>query len=536
MAVATPYNDLQPVRRIDEAEAARISNRIDEELKAEREAIRRRKSQKRDVKVMLLGQAESGKSTLQKQFQLYYASQTLEKERPAWRPVVHFNIIKAVRMILEELDFEFTQSPAQAQAQAQTQQAQAPVRPPLPQPPQQRTQPMSSTARGKLPALPGPPLAPNGPRAAGTPASAFIVANGSNSASGSASASGSGTGGGWQEDLAQLRTKLLPLVAVEDALARDLSGGVTVTGAGGRAGVFVRSGWQALVAPVASRAWAGAFGGGGGGGNSGNNANGSNGNAHAGGGPVVNDLVARMLAATKDEVAALWRHPSVRTLVKYRKLRLDESAAFFLENVYRIAEPDYLPATEDLLNVRLQTLGVKEHSFDISLSGTHVNWLLYDVGGARGQRHAWVPYFDDATAIIFLAPISAFDQYLEEDPRTNRIDDSLQLFTAICSNKLLKNTHLVLLLNKTDLLRQKLAAGIKVRKYITSYGDRPNNYEDVSEYFRAHFLQVHRRNDISKRALYAHFTSMLDIKATQKIIVNVGEAIIRSYITDAGLT
>ena len=75
-------------------------------------------------------------------------------------------------------------------------------------------------------------------------------------------------------------------------------------------------------------------------------------------------------------------------------------------------------------------------------------------------------------------------QYLEEDPRTNRIDDSLQLFTAICSNKLLGNAALVLMLNKvrpaphrrihtlqltraggqTDLLRQKLEAGIKVRK------------------------------------------------------------------------
>ncbi|PIL28041.1 hypothetical protein GSI_09892 [Ganoderma sinense ZZ0214-1] len=63
-----------------------------------------------------------------------------------------------------------------------------------------------------------------------------------------------------------------------------------------------------------------------------------------------------------------------------------------------------------------------------------------------------------STAIIFLAPISAFDQYLEEDPRTNRIDDSLQLFTAICSNKLLSNAAL------TDLLRQKLESGIKVRK------------------------------------------------------------------------
>ncbi|KAL5523474.1 hypothetical protein ACEPAG_7647 [Sanghuangporus baumii] len=487
MAVATSYSDLQPVRRIDEAEARAISNRIDEELKAEREMIRRKKGQKKDVKVMLLGQAESGKSTLQKQFQLYYASHSLEKERPAWRPVVYFNIIKAVRMILEELDYEFSQSPSQARPQLAS-------TPPLPL--------MSETARGKLPAVPGSGAAFKAGDTGSSGTNTYSSPNGS----------ASNVSGGWQDDLAQLRTKLLPLVAVEDALARDLSGGVTITG--GRTGIYVRSGWQALVAPMASRGWPGT------------------GNGISGG-PPVNDLVARMLAATKDEVSALWRHPSVRSLVKHRKLRLEESASFFLENVHRIAEPDYLPATEDILNVRLQTLGVKEHSFDISLSGTHVNWLLYDVGGAR---HAWVPYFDDATAIIFLAPISAFDQYLEEDPRTNRIDDSLQLFTAICSNKLLKNTHLVLMLNKTDLLKQKLAAGIKVRKYITSYGDRPNNYQDVSEYFRAHFLQVHRRNDISKRALYCHFTSMLDIKATQKIIVNVGEAIIRSYITDAGLT
>lgn len=38
--------------------------------------------------------------------------------------------------------------------------------------------------------------------------------------------------------------------------------------------------------------------------------------------------------------------------------------------------------TEDILHVRLQTIGVTEHQFDINLGGTHYNWLLYDVGGA----------------------------------------------------------------------------------------------------------------------------------------------------------
>lgn len=55
-------------------------------------------------------------------------------------------------------------------------------------------------------------------------------------------------------------------------------------------------------------------------------------------------------------------------------------------------------------------MGVAEHQFDVPLHGKNVTWHLYDVGGARGQRHSWVPYFDDANAIIFVAPISAFDQ------------------------------------------------------------------------------------------------------------------------------
>ena len=53
---------------------------------------------------MLLGQAESGKSTLQKQFQLYYASHSLDRERPLWRPIVYSNILKALRMLMDELD------------------------------------------------------------------------------------------------------------------------------------------------------------------------------------------------------------------------------------------------------------------------------------------------------------------------------------------------------------------------------------------------------------------------------------------------
>jgi guanine nucleotide-binding protein subunit alpha len=55
-------------------------------------------------------------------------------------------------------------------------------------------------------------------------------------------------------------------------------------------------------------------------------------------------------------------------------------------------------------------MGIAQHSFNVQVSGKSILWHLYDVGGARGQRHTWIPYFDDANAIIFMAPVSAFDQ------------------------------------------------------------------------------------------------------------------------------
>jgi len=80
-------------------------------------------------------------------------------------------------------------------------------------------------------------------------------------------------------------------------------------------------------------------------------------------------------------------------------------------------------------------MGVVEYKFTI-LSGSNkgVQWRIYDVGGARNTRQAWAPYFEhgkhrkvasegfsierisshSVNAIIFLAPISAFDQVLAE--------------------------------------------------------------------------------------------------------------------------
>jgi len=80
-------------------------------------------------------------------------------------------------------------------------------------------------------------------------------------------------------------------------------------------------------------------------------------------------------------------------------------------------------------------------------------------------------------AIIFLAPLSVFDEKLLEDNRVNRLQDSYELWKQVTSNKVLAKTQIILFLNKYDLFVKKLNRGVKVRDYISSYGDRENTPE-----------------------------------------------------------
>ncbi|KAF5335205.1 hypothetical protein D9611_010895 [Ephemerocybe angulata] len=405
-----------------------VSERIDEELKREAALLREQKRKEIQGRIRQASLAclrarhltlEAGKSTLQKQFQLLYAQQSLESERPSWRPAVYFNIIKAVRMILSELEYEFSA------------------------------------------------------RTEGNPYTTDEV----------------------MAEINRLRSALLPLVAIEDSLASEINGGVSIPG--GRSGAFVRSGWQNLRS------------------DNGQSVSEPRGFVKL---PETANIAAKAISRSAVDITALWQHRTVQRFIEDKTIRLDESAAFFVTHVDRISEPGYLPTTDDILRVRLRTLGVIEHNFAVATGGKAYNWRLFDVGGASlGSEDP------------------PFRQYLEEDAKVNRIDDSLQLFTMICQNKIFKDVHLVLMLNKTDLLKKKLAAGIRIRKYITSYSDRPNTYEAAASYFRSHFVHSHRKHSDANRSLYYHFTSMLDVKATQKIIVDVGESILQKHIKRVGL-
>ncbi|KAK2609286.1 G-Protein alpha subunit [Conoideocrella luteorostrata] len=64
----------------------------------------------KEVKLLLLGAGESGKSTILKQMKLIYSQGFNKHERLEWKPVVFSNIVQSFRTIFEamtELNYKF---------------------------------------------------------------------------------------------------------------------------------------------------------------------------------------------------------------------------------------------------------------------------------------------------------------------------------------------------------------------------------------------------------------------------------------------
>ncbi|KAL6302560.1 G-protein alpha subunit [Sparassis latifolia] len=441
LAIAPPPNETveERERRLrDEEEARKVSDRIDEQIKAERAALKK----KRPVKVLLLGQSESD-------FRLTYSADAWAEERASWRAVVQLNLVRNVNMILDMVAEEMSAPSRSAQPDSDVSDDEDAVASPA----AVTEPPLRFTNRHALLRLQLAPLSR------------------------------------LQKDLEYV----IGAASGEPASLNNLEGPVLPVGARGRhkQEFFIRS----------HKSWN------------------SQGEADSTIPRKYKEAQARetkeIIASCAEDMRAIWEDPIVQEMLARRRINMEATPGFFLNDLDRIAARDYQPSDDDVVRARLRTLGVQEYNIRFETGpAAGSEWCLYDVGGSRTQRHAWFPYFDDCDAIIFLAPINCFDERLTEDRHVNRLEDSFMLWKAICSSKLLAKTQMVLFLNKCDLLEQKLRAGVKVSEYVRSYGDRANDVQTVSKYFAQHFKEIFRRNSPEPRQFKVHMTSVIDTRAT----------------------
>ncbi|KAJ7660034.1 guanine nucleotide binding protein, alpha subunit [Mycena rosella] len=443
-------SDAERADRIEaEREAKRVSNAIDESLALEREQ-RKRPS---NAKILLLGQAESGKSTILKNFQLHFAPKAFQAEAEAWRPVIHLNLVRSVNFVLGLLEIRHPSTYSHDQ------------------------QPTSSDS----------PLSGH---------------------------------------LRRLSLSLAPLRQVEESLSNRIAGSrppediseADRYNPAKASEISLRSGsgWTAFLR----------F-------RRGSTSTDRNDKAEE-------TQTRRILSACAADIMTLWAAPEVQQGLRDREITLQEQSGLRVP---------FLSPLDDILRARVHTIGPEEHVINMESTTENVrSWTVYDMGGSTSQRLAWAQFFDSVHVIIFLAPISAFNETLAENHSVNRLADSLKLWRTICSNKLLISVEFILVrapvclsasaassnrqfLNKVDILTRKIQSGIRFAEHVTSFRNKPNEPKEVIKYLSDAFATINQTYSPRKRKMHRHVTCAIDTKATSVVINDIREVILLNALT-----
>uniref|UniRef100_A0A8V1A9P8 Guanine nucleotide-binding protein G(i) subunit alpha-2 n=1 Tax=Gallus gallus TaxID=9031 RepID=A0A8V1A9P8_CHICK len=210
-----------------------------------------------------------------------------------------------------------------------------------------------------------------------------------------------------------------------------------------------------------------------------------------------------------------------------REYQLNDSAAYYLNDLERIARADYIPTQQDVLRTRVKTTGIVETHFTFK----DLHFKMFDVGGQRSERKKWIHCFEGVTAIIFCVALSAYDLVLAEDEEMNRMHESMKLFDSICNNKWFTDTSIILFLNKKDLFEEKIVHSPLTICFPEYTG--ANKYDEAAGYIQSKFEDLNKRKDTKE--IYTHFTCATDTKNVQFVFDAVTDVIIKNNLKDCGL-
>ncbi|XP_018430345.1 PREDICTED: guanine nucleotide-binding protein subunit alpha-13 isoform X2 [Nanorana parkeri] len=180
---------------------------------------------------------------------------------------------------------------------------------------------------------------------------------------------------------------------------------------------------------------------------------------------------------------------------------------------------DYLPSQQDILLARRPTKGIHEYDFEIK----NVPFKMVDVGGQRSERKRWFECFDSVTSILFLVSSSEYDQVLMEDRQTNRLTESLNIFETIVNNRVFSNVSIILFLNKTDLLEEKVKI-VSIKDYFPEFEGDPHCLSDVQKFLVDCFRN--KRRDQQQKPLYHHFTTAINTENIRLVFRDVKDTIL----------
>ncbi|CAP35981.2 Protein CBG18556 [Caenorhabditis briggsae] len=190
-----------------------------------------------------------------------------------------------------------------------------------------------------------------------------------------------------------------------------------------------------------------------------------------------------------DELAALmksvWSDEGIQKAVaRSREYQLNDSAEYYLSQLDRICEADYIPTQDDVLRTRIKTTGIVE------------------------------------------------TQFIFKDRLFNRMRESLKVFDSICNSKWFVETSIILFLNKKDLFEEKIKKSPLTYCFPEYTGH--DNFDDGSAFIQKQFEIVNKRQG-GQKEIYTQFTCATDTNNIRFVFDAVTDIVIRDNLRTCGL-
>uniref|UniRef100_A0A914E0P2 Guanine nucleotide-binding protein alpha-12 subunit n=1 Tax=Acrobeloides nanus TaxID=290746 RepID=A0A914E0P2_9BILA len=199
---------------------------------------------------------------------------------------------------------------------------------------------------------------------------------------------------------------------------------------------------------------------------------------------TIVDLMRGISHETFAEVAPivrdLWKDKAIRKTYDQRNLfQISESCVYFFEHINRVAMPDYYPTNRDILLCRKATKTITEHTFEIQ-------------------------------------------KVIMEDRRTNRLVEARAVFETIVNNRAFSGVSIILFMNKSDLLQEKVPKS-DIRQFFADFNGDQYSIRDV-QFFLVDKFEKSRKD--RTQPFFYHFTTAIDTENIRRVFEDCREAIL----------
>ena len=231
----------------------------------------------------------------------------------------------------------------------------------------------------------------------------------------------------------------------------------------------------------------------------------------------------------------VWQCDAAQEAWKQRGKRIPDSFAYFMGKVADVSKDNYVPTPEDYLHISVHSSTITT-AYVFGKEGA--TFRLYDIGSETtffGNARKRKLLMENVVCFLFAVSVSDFDEPSMTHEDENYIESSLGLFNTLLTlmKENMPNAQLILVLNKTDHLKEKLQT-VPFRIEGKRFDDFPGSsvqegssldqaYAEVMDYVQRKFeektkeyeceLTVHRGNALDVGELEPVFEKVSSLMA-----------------------